>query len=109
MTLYEESPIFQIYFWVSDLSKEYVTTKPLHESQKQISGSKDLEFRNTYAWLNGGQIFRIDCKYNYELIRELCSFGKELLVLSPKEIQNKVKSRIDEMVHDYQKLQANIQ
>ena len=109
VTLYEDSPIYQIYFWVSDSSKDYVATKPLHESQRKISGSKNLEFRNTYAWLNGGQIFRIDCKYNYELIRELCSFGKDLLVLSPKEIQNKVKCRIDEMAHDYQKLQAEIQ
>ena len=81
----------------------------MHESQRKISGSKNLEFRNTYAWLNGGQIFRIDCKYNYELIRELCSFGKDLLVLSPKEIQNKVKYRIDAMINNYRKLQIDIQ
>ena len=109
VTLYEDSPIYQIYFWVSDSSKDYVATKPLHESQRKISGSKNLEFRNTYAWLNGGQIFRIDCKYNYELIRELCSFGKDLLVLSPTEIQNKVKCRIDDMIHNYRKLQIDIQ
>lgn len=109
VTLYEDSPIYQIYFWVSDSSKDYVATKPLHESQRKISGSTDLEFRNKCAWLNGGQVFRIDCKYNYELIRELCSFGKDLLVLSPTEIQNKVKCRINEMVHDYQKLQTGTQ
>ena len=35
ITLYEDPPVFEIYFWVSDLSKDYVETKPFHESQKK--------------------------------------------------------------------------
>lgn len=104
VTLYEESPIYEIYFWVSDFSKDYVSTKPLHESQRKAKKEIDMVFRQKYCWLKHGQIYRIDCKYNYELIRELSSYGKELLVLSPIEIQEKLKSRILDMANYYQKL-----
>lgn len=47
-----------------------------------------------------GRFFSIDCKENYELIRELTSFGKELIVLSPKLIQERVFEWIDELQKD---------
>ena len=56
--------------------------------------------------MEGGQFFRIDCKYNYELIRELTSFGKELIVLEPEYIYNKVKERINGMIEEYEKLRT---
>lgn len=104
VTLYENSPIYQIYFWVSDFSKDYVSTKPLHESQRGFNDDKEEELRLQYPMLEGGRFFRIDCKYNYELIRELSSFGKELLILSPIEIQEKVRQRVTDMAKCYQNL-----
>lgn len=102
VTLNEDFPLHQIYFWVSDNSKDYVATKPIHESQRNISGQKEDEFRNKYKKLQGGRFFRIDCKYNYELERELSSFGKDLLVLEPHEIQDKVRQRIRLMNEEYE-------
>ena len=93
-----------ILFWVSDSSKNYVMTKPIHGSQKYYSGDRDSAYRLQYPSLQGGAFFSIDCKYNYELIRELCSFGKSLLVLSPANIQDKVYERIEAMMEEYIKM-----
>lgn len=57
--------------------------------KKNIYGSEELKLREKYPTLSNGKFFSIDCKENYELIRELTSFGKELIVLSPKLIQEK--------------------
>ena len=106
ITLYEDSPLYNIYVWVSDFSKDYVATKPLHESQRNITGQKEKELRDKFTHLTGGKIFRIDCKFNYELIRELSSFGKDLLVLEPSYIQDKIFERISSMNADYLKLRT---
>lgn len=97
VTINEESPVYNIVFWVSDISKDYVATKPIHDSQKNISGSEEVKLRRIYPTLSKGRFFSIDCKENYELIRELTSFGKELIVLSPKLIQEKIINRIDDL------------
>lgn len=102
VTNYANEPVEHILFWVSDNSKEYVRTKPIHGSQKSYSGEKDSVFRSQYPSLVGGMFFSIDCKYNYELIRELCSFGSSLLVLSPKNIQDMVYERISGMMKEYE-------
>ncbi|MDY4873649.1 MAG: WYL domain-containing protein [Alloprevotella sp.] len=71
VTLFEDSPLYEIIFWVSDFSKDYVSTKPIHESQRHISDEVAKKLLVRYPKLSGGKFFRIDCKYNYELIREL--------------------------------------
>lgn len=40
VTLFDDSPLYEIYFWVSDLSKDYVATKPIHESQRTLNDAK---------------------------------------------------------------------
>lgn len=57
-------------FWVSNVSKDYVLTKPLHVSQIHIKGEKADNLRDIYP-MQEGVFFSIDCKYNYELEREL--------------------------------------
>lgn len=104
VTNYADEPVQHIVFWVNDNSKDYVKTKPIHGSQRHFTGDKDAAFRQQYPTLQGGAFFSIDCKYNYELIRELCSYGSALLVLSPTSIQDKVYERIDAMMKDYSAL-----
>ena len=104
VTLYEDKSLQTIVFWVSDRSKDYVATKPIHESQRNIRGEREEEIRHKYPTLDSGRFFSIDCIENYELIRELTSFGKDLIVLSPNEIRSKVAERILEMNLLYQSL-----
>ena len=106
VTLFEDSPLYKIIFWVSDFSKDYVKTKPIHESQRSVNGNKETVLRSQYPNVEGGMYFRIDCKENYELIRELCSFGKNLIVLEPSEIREKIFKRISEMNDEYVNLRT---
>lgn len=76
-------------------------TKPIHGSQCQYKGEKEKELRRQYPSFNDGAFFSIDCIPNYELIRELCSFGKELIVLSPSYIQDDIFNRIKSMLDTY--------
>ena len=101
VTLYEDRPIEHIVFWVSDFSKNYVITKPIHESQTSIKGEAENNLHGKHPQLNGGVFFSIDCIPNYELIRELCSFGKDLIVLEPSSISDEVFNRISMMVERY--------
>lgn len=101
VTLYEDKDIEHILFWVSNQSKDYMETKPIHGSQCRYKGKKDEEFRSRYPSLYEGAFFSIDCIPNYELIRELSSFGKDLLVIEPKSVQDDVFHRVQQMYEDY--------
>lgn len=104
VTIYDKEPE-HILFWVSDASKDYVATKAIHGSQTQIKGEAEQNLRSQYPNLDGGAFFTIDCINNYELIRELWSYGKDLLVLySDDNIQNEIFERLSEMTEKYTKL-----
>lgn len=104
VTLYDDRPLQTILFWVSDVSKDFVNTKPLHESQRHFRGEKEEKLRQQYPMLEGGYFFSIECVENYELIRELTSFGKDLIVLSPEDIQKKVRDRVESQLKAYKSL-----
>lgn len=101
VTYYEDAQICKILFWVSEKAAPYIETKPLHGSQIKIKGEHEVCLRSKYHVQYGGSFFSIECKENYELIRELCSFGGELKVLSPQFIVDSVKNRIAEMCRTY--------
>lgn len=101
ITLYEDRPLEHVVFWVSDSSKDYIITKPIHESQKHMK-SNDLDvILKKYPHFKNGDFFSIDCIPNYELIRELCSYGKELIVLEPSSIKDEIFNRISLMLEEY--------
>ena len=99
-----DGPVLKIVFWVSDKSKDYVETKPLHESQKHINTDVEERLRSEHPILSDGRFFQIECIENYELIRELSSFGKELIVLQPLQIREAVANRVAEMNEMYKNL-----
>ena len=101
VTLYDDRPLLHILFWVSDHSKDYVATKPIHESQRHYSGEREEALRRQYPMLEGGAFFTIDCIENYELLRELTSFRADLIVLSPEGIQQKIVGSLKEMCDRY--------
>ena len=107
VTLYENRPLEHILLWVSDISKGYVDTKPIHGSYTPIKGEAEQQLRIQYPQLQSGLFFTLDCIPNYELIRELCSYGKELVVLqSNGQIQDDIYKRICEMVDNYSRVRT---
>lgn len=107
VTLHDDSTLQEIYFWTSDKSTDYVRTKPLHESQRHIKDVQTADsLRKRYPTLSGGDFYCIECKENYELIRELSSFGKDLIVLEPADLRNKIHDYAVSMADEYMKLRT---
>lgn len=97
VTYYDDVQPQKILFWVSDKSAPYIGTKPIHGSQIHLTYDKANTARANYDVPAGGEFFRIECIPNYELIRELCSFGGELKVLAPENVVSDVIKRIESM------------
>ena len=107
VTLYEDRSVEHILCWVSDNSKGYVDTKPIHGSYTPQKGDTEHQLRLEYPQLQGGMFFTLDCIYNFELIRELCSFGTDLIVLrSDGTVADEVRKRICEMNEKYSELRT---
>lgn len=108
ITLYEDKPVEHILCWVSDSSKGYILTKPIHGSFTLIKGDREQELHKEYPLLQDGLFFTLDCVSNFELIRELCSFGKELIVLrSDGTVADDVYNRINEMNKKYSQIRTS--
>lgn len=106
VTYYENRPVEHILFWVSDSSKGYIETKPIHGTQTPRRGEAETLLRQQYSYLEGGAFYTIDCIKNYELIRLLCSFGKDLIVLqSDGTIVEDIRQRISDMNEKYSMIQ----
>lgn len=102
VTYYEDQPVEHILFWVSNSSKGYIETKPIHGTQTPRRGEAETILRQQYPHLEGGAFYTIDCIKNYELIRLLCSYGKDLIVLqSDGTIVDDIRQRISEMNEKY--------
>jgi predicted DNA-binding transcriptional regulator YafY len=109
VSLYKDQKLQHILFWISDFSKGYVETKPIHGSQTPQQGEAEVRLRSQYPQLKSGAFYTIDCIRNYELIRELCSFGKDLLVLnSDGDVKEEVFKRVREMNEEYTELLTSI-
>ena len=107
VTLYEDRPVEHILCWVSDASKGYVDTKPIHGTYTLLKGEREQQLRMEYPQLPGGMFFTLDCISNFELLRELCSYGKDLLVLrSDGTVADEVRKRISEMNEKYSELRT---
>ena len=105
VTYYEDRPVEHILCWVSDASKGYVDTKPIHGSYTPIKGEEAQRLHEQYPRLEGGMFFTLDCINNFELIRELCSYGKNLLVLcSDGSVKDDVMKRVKEMNERYSQI-----
>lgn len=104
VTYAEDEPLLDIIFRVSDNSKRYVDTKPIHDSQIKLPDNyPDLD-EIPCGREGGWDYFKITCRVNYELISVLTSFGPELVVLSPKSLVDTIKSRIAAMNDAYRGL-----
>lgn len=102
VTFNEEVPLTQILFWVSDAIKGYIHTKPIHGSQIHIKGDRADKLHILYPRLQSGDFLTIECRENFELIRELTAWGDDLIVLKPVSLRDRIVDRINRMKTRYQ-------
>ena len=97
VTLYKDEPIEDILLWVNEEGYQYVKTKPLHGSQRDVKGEEDKAVRERYPALQGGRFFRLQCILNYELEQLLMSKMNQLVVLEPATLKDSLINRIKKM------------
>ena len=79
----------EVKLWISAQRWPYVETKPLHGSQRVVS-------KDEY-----GVTIQIEVYLNRELEQLVLSFGKDIKVLSPRILQEKIHSNIMENLSNY--------
>lgn len=85
-----------IKLWLSASQFVYATTKPIHGSQKVLQRNDD-----------GSAIVQVEVIPNYEFEQMILSFGEEAMVLEPKDIRDKMESRITASLKKYQSVHIN--
>lgn len=93
-------------FWVSSTSSDFVNKKPIHHSMKILT---EEEVRNKIdekivekLSKKKGVFYKMSCIINYELRREMMSFGPELIVLSPNHLRSWLYKILRDMAANYQ-------
>jgi predicted DNA-binding transcriptional regulator YafY len=97
VTLFKDKPTEDILLWVNEEGYQYVKTKPLHGSQRDVKGEEDKTMREKYPVLQGGRFFRLQCILNYELEQLLMSKMNQLVVLEPATLKDSLINRIKKM------------
>ncbi len=92
VTLHKNQKSQEIIFEVHAELEVYLLTSPLHASQRHVA-TKD------HSWTR----FTLAVIPNYELIRELLSYGAKVRVISPQEVVQSMRSHAQEMNGYYNK------
>lgn len=74
----------KILLFINHKHAPYILTKPLHPSQKEIS-------RNHF-----GVEISLDIQHNFELEKEILSYGEAIKVMSPNSLRKRIKERLQE-------------
>ena len=72
---------------------QYIKTKPLHPSQKQIDKNRK----------DGSCTFEINVCINYELYSIFMSYGSGVEILSPRKARDYIKAQFEEALKQYQR------
>lgn len=89
VTNYENEPIEQIIFKATGNRRFYVKTKPWHSSQNIIEESTN------------STLFSIHVKQNNELIAHILSFGKDVQIIEPPQLRDKIKALLSQAIKGY--------
>lgn len=99
-----ENDVQTIVLWANDSIKGYIGNKPIHISQMELHDGKGAsEWREKRPDLKDGTFFQIECKRNYELTRELCSYGSSIEILTPAEVRKDVADWAEKLYKVYNK------
>lgn len=102
VTYIKEAPVETVIFAGSPREIQFIITKPLHWTQKKPSAEEQVRLHKEYPNVPSDWIFlTIECKWNFELITTLFSFGERIVVLSPKRVVQDMKSKIESMSRHY--------
>lgn len=91
----------EIIVWAQGIGINYIETKKLHHSQKEVGAVEERRLRKEFKSLEDGKFFKLNCIPNFELERLLCSQFGNLLLLKPQTLRNKIAEKISDMNEKY--------
>lgn len=98
VTFIQDEPIQTVVFAGSPREIQFILTKPLHWTQRRPTEDQQQELHKKYPNVPADWIFlTIECKWNYELITTLYSFGERIMVLSPDKVVQDIKCKLQKM------------
>lgn len=80
----------KILLWIDKSNAPYVITKPFHHSQKLESEDEN------------GMVISLNLKINYEFERLILGFGECVKIISPENLQKKIKEKLEKALKLYQ-------
>lgn len=103
VTFIENEPIQNVVFAGSPREIQFIETKPLHASQRRPTEEEQKALHEKYPGVPSDWVFlTIECKWNFELITTLYSYGERIVVLSPEKVVQDIKNKMSKMAALYQ-------
>lgn len=85
-----EAPLMDVHLFIDHAHAPYITTKPLHHSQKVIAQD------------HFGVTVSLRVLHNFELEKEILSFGESIKVLEPPMLKRRITDRLKQNISNYQ-------
>lgn len=102
ITYIKDAPVETVVFAGSPREIQFILTKPLHWTQKRPSAEEQARLHEEYPNVPSDWIFlTIECKWNFELITTLFSFGERIVVLSPERVVDDITAKLAKMIELY--------
>lgn len=103
VTLIENEPIQTVLFAGSPRDIHFILTKPLHGTQRCPTKTEQEELHSQYPNVPEDWIFlTIECRWNFELITTLFSFGERISVVAPERVRNDIINKMRKMLYLYE-------
>lgn len=83
------APLMNIKIFIDHAHAPYILTKPLHRSQQVVERD------------NFGVTISLKVQHNFELEKEILSYGESMKVIQPPELQRRIKDRLRQNVSNY--------
>lgn len=98
VTYINDAPVETVVFAESPREIQFILTKPLHSTQRCPTQAEQEELHAKYPNVPSDWLFvTIDCKWNFELITLLFSYGERIVVLSPEKVVEDLKTKLKAM------------
>ena len=81
--------LMDVQLFIDHSHAPYIITKPIHHSQEVINRD------------NFGVTISLKIQHNFELEKEILSFGESIKVLQPQDLKRKIKDRLNQNISNY--------
>jgi len=89
VTVKEDMQTEEIIFKVDKRNAQYISTKPIHTSQRKVESNED------------GVTFQLTMKINFEIERLFLGFGKDIEILAPLKLRKSIATNLKKAVENY--------